>query len=335
MSVNNDSAKQKEKKIGWRLVNWRMSLSSPRPIFKKLAAGLESDLKMRLKQISRATDSFPLTEAWHLAIDNLSNVKILVEKLLGGEQPLTGESALALLNAQIEQTRTVCRSETLSQSAQAGVIAVRTLNLLFAARQALKQKFSVVSPLAVSEPMHQKANFPAAPEEEKSLLLSGQKQIEIAPAMIIDSTLLYQLHYSLFPAERMLVGAGKKTDRQIEIEGIFDVTGQAGSGYVKADANRLARALIAMSETDKYFAFWIHSHPGRGREMTRPSKTDLNQEIEWLKDYSQNLVNAIMVEDRYVRFWGKALDEKRITVTVRGNGIKKEPESENLYRLEF
>lgn len=133
----------------------------------------------------------------------------------------------------------------------------------------------------------------------------------------------------------MLVGAGSKNEGIIEIEGIFDVTGRATSGYVKADANRLARALIAMGETGKYFALWVHSHPGRGKEMTHPSSTDLNQEAEWLKDYSPNLVNAIMVEDRYIRFWGKALDEKRINVEIAGGGINKDAGGEHLYRLEF
>ncbi len=170
---------------------------------------------------------------------------------------------------------------------------------------------------------------------EPRLLSSAINDIDPTPRMIINSTLLFQLHHSLFPAERMLVGAGQKIGKTIKIDGIFDVTGNASSGYVKADANRLARALIVMSETDKYFAFWIHSHPGNGKGATYPSKTDTDQEAEWLKDYSSNLVNAIIVEDRYVRFWGKALDEKRVNVKITGIGVRRASETEEIYQLEF
>lgn len=191
----------------------------------------------------------------------------------------------------------------------------------------------VITPFVLPE--ISKEDKPTEREMEPRLLSSAINDIDPTPRMIINSTLLFQLHHSLFPAERMLVGAGQKIGKTIKIDGIFDVTGNASSGYVKADANRLARALIVMSETDKYFAFWIHSHPGNGKGATYPSKTDTDQEAEWLKDYSSNLVNAIIVEDRYVRFWGKALDEKRVNVKITGIGVRRASETEEIYQLEF
>ena len=320
-----------DKDSGWRsLFNRSNRKNNPSPILEKLSKSLGKELKLCLKQINSFAKNLHATESLHLVVDNLSNTKSAIEQTLRCQDLLTQEVALTLLDEQIKKTKGVLQTGIVSQSSQASEIAVRTLNLLFGAKQAIKKKFSVITQLA----------FTATPNgnsagEKNPKQLSSVKSINEIPRMIISSTLLYQLHHSLFPAERMLVGAGRRNGQDIEIDGIFDVTGKASSGYVKADASRLARALIVMSETETYLAFWIHSHPGKGKGMTYPSSTDLNQEAEWLKDYSPNLVNAIIVEDCFVRFWGKALEEKRVTVEVVGTGISKESESEYLYRLEF
>ncbi|MGI8467005.1 MAG: hypothetical protein ACR2N3_00965 [Pyrinomonadaceae bacterium] len=239
----------------------------------------------------------PNTEACHLAIDHLTNTKSAVQQTLQPKDLLTEETALILLDEEIEKTRMILQTGFVSHSSPATEIGVRTLNLLFCAKQTIKQKFSVITPLTLMT--NESGNSIEETNPKLSSAVSGTAKI---PQMVISSTLLYQLHHSLFPAERMLVGAGKENGQLIEIDGIFDVTGKASSGYVKADTNRLGRALIVMSETEKYFALWIHSHPGSGRDTTYPSSIDLNQEAEWLKDYSPILVNTIVVEDRFIRF---------------------------------
>ena len=326
--------KDKERK-GWNFFRRSSEKPNPSPILEKLDESLGKELKQELKQIDATSENLPVTKALHLATDNLSNVKLAVEKSLRVKDLLTEDIALILLDEQIERTKTIVQSETVSRSNQAIAIGIRTLNLLFCAKQLVKQKFSVVTPLILPEPEIVNGNGQLEDEIEPKLLPSAVNSVIETPQMRISSTLLFQLHHSLFPAERMLVGAGKQNGQTIEIDGIFDVTGQATSGYVKADANRLARALIVMSETEKHFALWIHSHPGRGKGATHPSSTDTNQEAEWLKDYSPNLVNAIIVEDRFIRFWGRALDKKRITVKVTGTGIRRVSESEEIYQLEF
>jgi len=321
--------KNKDKEgSGWSFFSRSNSKNNQIPILEKLAGSLEKERKLRLRQINSSTDNLPVTEALHLAIDNLTNIKLLVEKTLERKDLLTEEVTLAFLTEQIEITRDILQTELFLRSSQATEIGVRTLNLLFCAKQAVKQESALITPGALTT----NRNGNSVDETNQKLLKDNNAK---TPRMIVSSTLLYQLHHSLFPAERMLVAAGRKNGLDIEIDGIFDVTGQATSGYVKADANSLARALIVMSETDKHFALWIHSHPGRGKGATHPSDTDLKQEAEWLKDYSPNLVNAIIVEDRFIRFWGKALAEKRITVEVAGAGISRESETESIYRLEF
>jgi proteasome lid subunit RPN8/RPN11 len=325
--------KNNKEGTSWKLFNRSNINANPSRILKKLAKSFDKELKLRLRQIDSSVENLPTTEAIHLATENLVNTKLSVEKTLLRGELLTGEAALVLFEKQIEQTKAILESETISRSKEASEIAGRTLNLLFCARQAVKQQFSVITPLVLPEIKN--GNTPTESEMEPRLLSSAINDIDRTPRMIINSTLLFQLHHSLFPAERMLVGAGQKTGKTIEIDGIFDVTGNASSGYVKADADRLARALIAMSETGKYFAFWIHSHPGKGAGATYPSGTDTKQEAEWLKDYSPNLVNAIVVEDRYIRFWGKALDANRVKIEIIGTGIRRVSESEEIYQLEF
>jgi hypothetical protein len=323
--------KNKDKEgIGWSLFGRSNLRNKPNPILERLLKSFEKELKLRLRQIDSSAENLIVTGALHLTIDNLTNTKLATKHMLQCKDLLKQEVALTSLDEQIENTKAVLQTEVVSQSSRATEIGVRTLNLLFCAKQAIKQEFSKVTPLALT--INQNGNSAG---ETNPKLLPFLSSVTETPRMIISSTLLYQLHHSLFPAERMLVGAGRKNGQNIEIDGIFDVTGKASSGYVKADASRLGRALIVMSETDTHFAFWIHSHPGRGQDMTHPSSTDLNQEAEWLKDYSPNLVNAIVVEDRFISFWGKALDEKRITVEITGTGISRESEREYLYRLEF
>ena len=326
--------KNKDKKgSGWNFFNRSSGKAGPSPILEKLVASFEKELKIRLKQIDSSSGNLSVTEALHSAVDNLTNAKLAIEKTLRQADLLTEDAALVLLDEQIKQTKEILQSETVSRSSQATEIGVRTLNLLFCAKQAVKQEFSVITPISSPEIVGQ--NGKIIDQTNPKLFPSVIGSLTDTPRMMISSTLLYQLHHSLFPAERMLVGAGRKNGNDIEIDGIFDVTGKATTGYVKADANRLARALIVMSETERHFALWIHSHPGRGKGATHPSSTDTNQEAEWLKDYSANLVNAIVVEDRFIRFWGRALDEKRVTLEITGTGITQESENKSIYQLEF
>lgn len=314
---------------GWILFNRQSRKDNLAPVLQKLRKELEQELNFRLSQLKTDFDDLTVTKALHTATDNLSDVKSAVRQMLRKRESFTPEAVSNLLDEQIAKTEAVLKTEPVSRSSQATEIGVRTLNLLFVARQRVKQKFSIIMPSAL--PPSQNGNLTG---REQQLPVSGNSVTSL-PRILISSTLLYQLHHSLFPAERMLVCAGCKKGETIEIDGVFDVTGRATSGYVKADAARLARALIAMSETGKYFALWVHSHPGTGSGMTHPSSTDLNQEAEWLKDYSSNLVSAIMVEDRFIRFWGNALDEKRVTVEITGPGVRRESETGHLYRLEF
>jgi hypothetical protein len=175
-------------------------------------------------------------------------------------------------------------------------------------------------------------NGSALHEADQNLSPSATQDI---PRLIITSPILYQMKQALFPAERMLVAAGRRINRDVVIDATFEVTGEASSFGVKAAPGLLERALISMSVTDSYFTLWIHSHPGTGVSATFPSQTDLDQEKDWLKDYSKDLVSAIMVKDGFVRFWGKSLQNKQISVVVEGAGVKKVSDTEPIYKLNY
>lgn len=326
------SEKEKEN-LKWRIFRRSNTPTGPCSILEQLSVSLDKELKLRLRQLDSSFENPPMTEAIHLATDNLLNIMLAVEQTCQLGDLLTPETALALLDKQSEQTKEILQIITVAGSGHALEIARRTHNLLFSAKLAIKKKFSLITPLVLTEINGRSSQNSG--ETELKLLPSAVPVSSATLKMKISSTLLYEMHHSLFPAERMLVGAGCRNGQTTEIDGIFDVTGKASSGYVKADSDRLARALIVMSETAKYFALWIHSHPGMGKGATYPSKTDTDQEAEWLKDFSPNLVNAIVVEDRFVRFWGRALTEKRISLEITGPGVRRVSETEDIYQLEF
>lgn len=151
--------------------------------------------------------------------------------------------------------------------------------------------------------------------------------------IIIHTDLLYQAFLALFPAEKMMVASGRSVAETINLGALFDITGLASAGHVRADPDQLGRALIAMDNSDSFLAAWVHSHPGRGLSATLPSSIDQVQHQDWIQHYSSNLVSAILVEDGWIRFWGSALDNHQATIELVGSGITKEIENEWVYRF--
>jgi hypothetical protein len=141
--------------------------------------------------------------------------------------------------------------------------------------------------------------------------------------LVVPSELLFQAFQMLFPAERMLVGSGRRMDSQVALGAVFDVTGQANSGHVRADPARLAQALIAMEKSGTFLACWLHSHPGQGA-----------QHQDWLQNYSPHLVSAILIEEGWIRFWGCSLKQGTVTIKILGSGVEKtEAQNEWIYRF--
>ena len=192
-----------------------------RPVLKDLTLRLQRESELRLDEFSEFPDSFAVTRALHLALDHMVERAGSLRQLLRTRPVIDVPSAVGFLDAEIGQCERLLEGDRLSGSTQAASIATRTLNLLFRAKQQLKRTGFRAIPSVPPEP-------------------------EI-PVMTIPTSMLYQLHHSLFPAERMIVGAGRRVGRRISIPALFDVTGRAGAGGVLADPDRLGRALIAMS----------------------------------------------------------------------------------------
>jgi len=157
--------------------------------------------------------------------------------------------------------------------------------------------------------------------------------VDSSPIIEIHSDSLYQAYYNLFPAEKMLVLSGREDKKGKSLGAAFDVTGKANVGHVQADPKKLANALISMTLTETHLAAWFHSHPGKGKVSTNPSSIDIEQYNDWLQDYSNNLVSAIFVNDRWVRFWGENLCNGNYRLRIVGNGVTKDNEHEHVYRL--
>lgn len=151
--------------------------------------------------------------------------------------------------------------------------------------------------------------------------------------VIVPVDLLYQAHACLFPAERMVV-VGGQGGHFTRLGALFDVTGDSQTTLVKNHPRRLAQALIVFQKAGSRMAAWGHSHPGLGPGATHPSHTDLNQHADWIRTYTPNLVSFIVVEDGFIRFFGTALDHKRIALTLTGSGITPENPHEHIYRID-
>jgi hypothetical protein len=169
-------------------------------------------------------------------------------------------------------------------------------------------------------------------------MLPTMQPISARPALgekrrvLVTQDLLHQCYNSLFPAERMLVVSGRRIGDTTRLADMFDVTGDQSGGHVRANPVLLQQALIQMDQSDAFLAAWLHSHPGFGPGATQPSPIDLGQERDWLQDYP-NLLNLIVVEDRWVRFWGTKLESDRIEVEILGRGVITENKHGNVYRL--
>lgn len=168
---------------------------------------------------------------------------------------------------------------------------------------------------------------------ERRLPAGAPAPSSIAPRIDIASDILLAAHARLFPAERMLVAAGWREGKDIRFSTLFDVTGEASSGHVRADPPSLGQALILMETAGAFLAGWIHSHPGSGRGATQPSSADLNQYHDWQQHYSPHLLCAIVVRDGWIRFWGENVESGLIRAAVIGAGAQQEQDDENLYRL--
>lgn len=259
-------------------------------------------------------------EELQAAIENLTDCYTNVRRLHMSAVPVGPQQAAEMIATQLASTKQFLSGDRIGSDV-ARNLAIKTLNLLFAAEQDLRQKFSLNTTMSATG-----GRSPVKPVMSE-ITASGA-------VMRLPAAMIFQLRQSLFPAERMVVGAGRRSGRSVAIEALFDVTGVASRGGVKADPDKLGRALIAMSQSGTYFALWIHSHPGSGPEGTHPSTIDLRQHADWLRNYSEMLVSAIMVADRHVRFWGTALQDGRIAVSVTGDGISVVSAQDHIYRLE-
>jgi hypothetical protein len=291
---------------------WSRSSDDPvRAKLKAVAKKLAKAYRKEAKRLIESPGTLAETEALHIALRSLTQARSAIDEMLTNEDVIRAEKANRLLAGERARLQNVIQDEKLDSYFQAGAVSVLAMNVLFLAEYAGNGDQS--EPLAPSE----------------------SSAVTPPTRMKITSDLLYQMHHNLFPAEKMLVASGKRNAASVEIGAVFEVTGKASNGHVHADRERLARALIAMDLTETHFALWVHSHPGTGKDCTRPSPTDLAQHKDWLQDYSADLVSAIMVQDRWIRFWGTALESGRLTLEVVGPGLIKEEPYGSVLRLEY
>lgn len=256
------------------------------------------------------------------AIENLTECHTTIRRLCKAKEPVSPQRAADTIATLSTNTQQLMQGGTIGD--RANNIANKTGNLLFTVSQEIQSTFGIKGRADQPEPVPSSAASSVQEVDTKQ----GRLVMELPSAM------MFGFRQSLFPAERMIVGAGRRTAGMVTVEALFDVTGVASPGGVQADPNLLGQALIGMSLSRSYFALWVHSHPGSGPGATHPSNIDLAQHADWLLHYSPDLVSAIMVEDRYFRFWGTAVESGTISLSVKGDGVIPVSVRENVYKLE-
>lgn len=164
--------------------------------------------------------------------------------------------------------------------------------------------------------------------------LSALLQQARQSTVILPSEVLFQAVHDLFPAERMGVMPVRRLLGCSVVGGLCDITGVGQRVHVRADPSRLAAALIAFERSGAGLGVWIHSHPGLGPGATTPSGIDRSQYADWVRDYDSRLIGIIVVEDGFIRLWGKAVESGQVRVEVLGDGIKRVKGYEHVYKLE-
>ena len=153
-------------------------------------------------------------------------------------------------------------------------------------------------------------------------------------AVFFPTDLMVTAWRQLFPAERMIVFGGRTTSLGVRITSATDVTEPRPSAvHVYACPERMTRTLMDFEHTGAHLAIWMHSHPGEGPRSTYPSATDLKQEKELRRHYSQRLVNIIAVRDGWLRLWGPAVENGVVKVQWLGDGIESQPGDTHVYRV--
>lgn len=285
-------------------LGWRKAPQANRVIrstLGRLAQGLAREYKREIATLYRLQEQPTQVETIYGSLVELTRLRAAILQMFQKQASVNPSEAVTLLRELSEGVTETLRTQPWSHH-YAREALTRTLNLLIVAETEIAPHIT-------------------------------QKPLTSARCIVVPADLLYQVHHALFPAERMLVAAGRRASAMTTLGAVFEVTGANSGGHVRADPSRLARALIAMDLSSTYLAAWLHSHPGSGPEATRPSSIDLNQHQDWIKDYSPNLLSAIVVSNGWIRFWGTAIETGQIEIEVTGTGVMKEDNDACLYRL--
>lgn len=153
------------------------------------------------------------------------------------------------------------------------------------------------------------------------------------PSVVIPTDLMLAAFRHLFPAERMVMLAGRRLGNRVTLTSFADVTERTPSAvHVRACPQKLAQALLDFERCGAHLALWLHSHPGTGALATHPSDIDRSQERLLRDHYSNQLLSAIAVADGHLRFWG-GTPADRASLIWEGTGVYSCPHNHDVYKL--
>jgi proteasome lid subunit RPN8/RPN11 len=162
----------------------------------------------------------------------------------------------------------------------------------------------------------------------------NQLEIELGRRVIIPADLMLGAWRQLFPAERMMVFGGRKIRTGAHVTSASDVTRIPESPvHVHACPEKLTRCLVDLERTGAQLAAWVHSHPGRGIKATFPSDIDRQEHEKLRRDFGDDVVGIIAVEDGWLRAFSLPVQGSQLEVTWLGSGIESAPGEPHVFRI--
>ena len=164
--------------------------------------------------------------------------------------------------------------------------------------------------------------------------VGSQLEIELGRRVIIPADLMLGAWRQLFPAERMMVFGGRKIRNGAHVTSATDVTRIPESPvHVHACREKLTRCLVDLECTGAQLAAWVHSHPGRGIKATFPSDIDKREHEKLRRDFGDDVVGIIAVEDGWLRAFSLPAQRSHLEVTWLGSGIESVPGDPHVFRI--
>ena len=141
------------------------------------------------------------------------------------------------------------------------------------------------------------------------------------PIFWISSEIIKECYQnqSLISTETIHYGIGKRCSNVHTVEKVVSVDLESSEvTRAKADIDAVRNILTTASRNGSLFTCYFHTHPGKGKEATNKSDTDIKYQSN-LERGGYKTIGCIYSRDGYLRFFSDKLD---FNIIITGKGVE-------------